>query len=69
MILITINLVYMLINFYGGENMQNNRNNNAKVFRNSQRRIPYKIEHSFSGSREHYSDGTVRNCRTIWQIR
>ena len=49
--------------------MQNNRENNAKAFRKSQRRTLYKIEHSFSGSREHYSDGTVRNCQTIWQIR
>ena len=32
MILITTNLVYMLINFYGGGHMQNNREDNAKAF-------------------------------------
>ena len=41
--------------------MENNKDNNAKAFRNSQRRIPYKIEHSFSGSKEYFSDGKVRN--------
>lgn len=46
--------------------MENNRDNNAKAFRNSQRRIPYKIENSFSGSQEQLSDGTIRKYRTTW---
>ena len=43
--------------------MENNdRDNKAKAFRHL-----CKIENSFYGSREHWSDGTVRNYRTIWQ--
>lgn len=50
--------------------MENNdRDNKAKAFRNSQRPTLCKIENSFYGSREYRSDGTVRNYRTIWQPR
>lgn len=49
--------------------MGNNIDNNARKFRDSQRRTPYKIENSFSGSREYYGDGTIKDYRTIWNTK
>jgi hypothetical protein len=44
--------------------MENNKDN--KTFRDSLQYIPYKIENSFSGSREYYGNGTTKDYRTIW---
>ena len=46
--------------------MKIDNENKSKIFRTSQQYIIYKTEHSFNGSREHYSDGTVKDYRTIW---
>ena len=37
--------------------MENKASNASKEFRNSQRAVPYKIEHSWNGSCAHYANG------------
>lgn len=58
-----------IINSSGGEYMEKNIDNNARKFRDSQRHTPYKIENSFSGSREYYGNGTIKDYRTIWNTK